>query len=69
MAYGFIFQNNDRPDIVFEDGTIRGGLHCGDCIELYIGKWTAARIEYDDGWLVVIHGEKQPIPYGSRCKE
>ena len=26
---GILIQNGDRPDIVFDNGTLYGGLHCG----------------------------------------
>ena len=29
---GRLIWNQDRPDIIFDTGTLYGGLHCGDCI-------------------------------------
>lgn len=69
MAYGIIIQGEDRPDIVYENGTTRGGLHCGDCIDMLVEEWVSARIEYDNEWVVVIKNKKYPVPYGSICKE
>lgn len=69
MAYGILMHGNNRPDIVYTDGTIRGGLHCGDCIEIFIKEWILARIEYDDSWIIIVNGRKEPVPYGCRCRD
>ena len=31
-----------------------GGLHCGDCMEVFVrGKWKPTRMEYGDNWYLV----------------
>lgn len=56
--YGVLFFNteDDRVDIVFEDGESHGGLHCGTGIEILLDDvWHKTRIEYSDdlGWYLV----------------
>ena len=34
---GRLIWNQDRPDIVFDTGTLYGGLHCGDCFACWLG--------------------------------
>lgn len=63
---GILAKIDDRPDIVFENGTLYGGLHCGECFRVYDGKWISARLEYDAGWVLVCSGQVVPIAYG--CK-
>ena len=37
----------DRYDIRFDLNEYYGGLHCGDCLEVFTrGKWKPARMEY-----------------------
>lgn len=44
----------DRYDIRFDIDNYYGGLHCGECMDVYIdGKWTSTRIEYDENWYLV----------------
>jgi len=45
-------KTTDRYDIVYFDGGYYGGLHCGNCFDLWLGdEWVSARIEADnDGW-------------------
>ena len=62
---GFLFLSNDRPDIIFEDGSVYGALHCGDCIEAYFNQWVSARLEYTDNWVLVIHNNVYSIVYGT----
>ena len=41
----------DRYDIRFDLTEYYGGLHCGDCLEVFTrGTWKATRIEYGDNW-------------------
>ena len=41
----------DRYDIRFDIADYYGGLHCGDCLEVFTqGKWKPARMEYSDNW-------------------
>lgn len=65
---GILIKLNDRPDIVFENGTFYGGLHCGECLSIFeknIG-WVPVRLEFTDDW-VLIDGSRAktfPVPYG-----
>ena len=44
----------DRYDIRFDLNDYYGGLHCGDCIEVFVrGKWKPTRMEYGDNWYLV----------------
>lgn len=65
---GILIKLNDRPDIVFEDGTLYGGLHCGECLSIFEEKmgWIPVRLEFTDDW-VLIDGSRAkptPVPYG-----
>ena len=41
---GRLIWNQDRPDIVFDTGTLYGGLHCGDCFACWLdGRWLDVR--------------------------
>lgn len=59
MKQGALFYDEltDRYDIRFDLADYYGGLHCGDCLEVFTGgKWKPARMEYGDNWyLVGIH--------------
>ena len=38
----------DRYDIRFDLSDYYGGLHCGDCLEVFVrGKWKPTRMEYN----------------------
>jgi len=53
MKEGFLYYDKScgRYDIVFNDGSYYGGLHCGDCFEIHMnGDWTPVRIEYSREW-------------------
>lgn len=44
----------DRMDIRFDSADSYGGLHCGECFEVLVGKhWTPTRIEMGEGWYLV----------------
>ena len=44
----------DRYDIRFDLSDYYGGLHCGDCLELFVrGKWKPTRMEYGQNWYLV----------------
>ena len=44
----FYDESLERYDINFEDGSLYGGLHCGEVIEgLIDGEWKHLRIEID----------------------
>ena len=56
MKQGALFYDEltDCYDIRFDLADYYGGLHCGDCLEVFIGgKWKPARIEYGDNWYLV----------------
>ena len=49
----------DRYDIRFDIADYYGGLHCGECVDVFTGgKWKPTRIEYGDNWYLV--GTKHP---------
>ncbi len=66
--FGILFLNGDRPDIVFEDGTLYGGLRCGDCFQYYRDGWLDVRLEYEDGWILICSQQIQNIQYGTKVK-
>ena len=44
----------DRYDIRFDLNAYYGGLHCGDCLEVFVrGKWKPTRMEYGQNWYLV----------------
>lgn len=61
---GILIKNGDRPDIIFENGTLYGGLHCGTCFRLYEGKWNSVRLEHNGDWILICNGRVMPIIYG-----
>ena len=53
----------DRYDIRFDVNDYYGGLHCGDCIEVFVrGKWKPTRMEYGDNWYLVGIRARQTFP-------
>lgn len=64
--FGILILNGDRPDIALEDGTLYGGLHCGDCFRYYNGSWMDVRLEYVDDWVLVCHEKRLPVRYGAQ---
>lgn len=66
--FGILILNGDRPDIVLENGTLYGGLHCGDCFQYYKNGWVDARLEYEDGWILICDQQVQAIQYGVKVK-
>ena len=48
-------ERTDRyDDIRFDLNTYYGGLHCGECFDVFVrGKWKPTRIEYGDNWYLV----------------
>jgi hypothetical protein len=54
--YGKLFfnYNRDRMDVMYDDGTTENGLHCGQCMDVFInGEWKATRLEMSDDWFLV----------------
>jgi hypothetical protein len=55
----------DRLDMLFKDGDLLGGFHCGDCIDVKLkDKWISTRIEYDNGWYLCGLFQSGKIPTG-----
>ena len=47
-------RESGRYDIYFGNGSYYGGLHCGECMDVFTGgKWKPTRIEYGDNWYLV----------------
>lgn len=50
-------QRTERMDVRFGLEDYYGGLHCGTCMEVFVGSsWKPTRIEYghnDTGWYLV----------------
>ena len=47
-------EQTDRYDIRFDLADYYGGLHCGECMDVFTGgKWKPTRIEYGDNWYLV----------------
>ena len=67
--FGTIVSIEGRPDILFENGTQCGGLHCGDCFRYYNGKWLDVRLEYRDHWILVQGNKTIPVVYGSQVQK
>ena len=68
---GILIYNHtiSRPDLVLVDGSLLGGLHCGECLELWLnGQWKTARLELENDWFVVINGIPQEMPYGQSVR-
>lgn len=68
---GILIYNDSlsRPDLVLPDGSLVGGLHCGDRIELQIdGQWHAARLELEDAWVMILDGVPTAPPYGKTVR-
>ena len=47
-------KKTDRFDIRYDLTTYYGGLHCGDCLDVFVnGRWVPTRIEMSDKWYLV----------------
>jgi hypothetical protein len=67
MKYGkLIFSREEnRLDILSEDGSLLGGLHCGDRLDVLVDhKWTPTRVEYDHDWYLFGLYPSGQIPVG-----
>lgn len=65
---GILINNGDRPDIVFENRLLYGGLHCGDCFEIYLNQWVNVRLEHSNDWIIIYDGKSLPICYGAHVQ-
>ena len=62
---GILVFNGIRPDIALYNGTLLGGLHCGDRISFYQEeRQKQVRVEFSDDWIIVDDGKPFPLPYG-----
>lgn len=53
MKYGKLIYNGEfnRLDVLLDNDSTIGGLHCGDCLEVMLDcKWIPTRVEYDEDW-------------------
>ena len=58
-----------RPDLVLSDGSLLGGLHCGDCLEVWInGQWLTTRLELGDNWVIISKDAVCELPYGQPAR-
>ena len=80
MTGALVFdERTDRYDIRFDLNSYYGGLHCGECLDVFVrGKWKPTRIEYGDNWYLVgiraedLHGLRvriRPPPHKETRKE
>lgn len=55
MTGALVFdERTDRYDIRFDLNSYYGGLHCGECFDVFVrGKWKPTRIGYGDNWYLV----------------
>ncbi len=55
MTGALVFdERTDRYDIRFDVNDYYGGLHCGECFDVFVrGKWKPTRMEYGDNWYLV----------------
>lgn len=56
MQEGILVFNYDRDryDIRFDIDKYYGGLHCGECFDVYISnQWISTRIEMAEDWYLV----------------
>ena len=58
-----------RPDLVLSNGSLLGGLHCGDCLEVWINEqWVTARLELSDNWVIISKDAVCELPYGQSVR-
>lgn len=65
---GTLIQNGERPDIAFDNGTLYGGLHCGECFDVFFNQWIKVRLEHLDSWIIIYDGKSYPVLYGVRVR-
>lgn len=69
MTGALVFdERTDRYDIRFDLNSYYGGLHCGECFDVFVrGKWKPTRIEYGDNWYLVGNGNCILLDDGDEC--
>ena len=65
---GILIWNGERPDIAFDNGALYGGLHCGECFEIFSDCWKTVRLELYRERVIVEDGKMTPIHYGLRAR-
>lgn len=68
---GILIYNRElsRPDLALSEGSLLGGLHCGDCLTLWVdGHWQAIRLELDRDWYIIVDGIPCDVPYGQTVR-
>ena len=65
---GILICNGERPDIAFDNGALYGGLHCGECFEIFSDCWKTVRLELYREWVIVEDGKMTPVHYGLRAR-
>ena len=65
---GILIWNGERPDIAFDNGALYGGLHCGECFEIFADCWKMVSLELYREWVIVEDGKMTPIHYGLRAR-
>ena len=66
---GILIMNQSRPDIAFDNGTLLGGLHCGDTFSCFFhGSWKHMRLELAEDWIILCDNKVWPVPYGASVK-
>lgn len=74
MLTGKLFYNSmsERLDILLDNGTLYGGLHCGRGLKINKdGKWIDTRVEFShesDDWYLVGLYRPGEIPYDLRVR-
>lgn len=66
---GILIQGDGRPDIAFDNGTLYGGLHCGECFGMFFNKWICVRLEYSEDWYLICEDKVYSVSYGVRVRK
>ena len=69
---GILVKMDNRPDVIFEDGSFYGGLHCGACFSIFdpVSGWLPVRLEFTEDWVLLEGTGFKPfqVPYGRQVK-
>lgn len=58
-------ETTGRPDLVLPTGKLLGGLHCGDCLEIWVDDLLATgRLELTEDWVLILNDTFLKPPYG-----